>query len=608
MKTMLFQIDRDPCVHRIKISLPSPDPHHRRTVHFNTNLSPIHMYSIDTSVLKKIVEGLHFFFPSRLICNLNMSYPPPPGPGAPGWGGVPPAGFNSQVPGPPGMGLFGPQGGLGHDALRQMWNTIGGTTYPPGGQYPGSFPPASQPAPGFAAAHPALGFAAIHPALGFAAGQPAPGFAAGQPAPGFAAGQPAPGFAAGQPTPGFAGQPTPGFAGQPAPGFAGHPAPGFAGHPAPGFAVGQPGYPSQMAPENIPAVPYAVPGQPQQPPSQSYADPLPKATSNPSPKAASTIQYHGRPTVRPDPAFDPQRDAAVLRKAMRGFGTDEKAIIDVVARRSNQQRQQVLLAFKTAYGKDLLKELESELSGNFLKVVLGLMETPTRFAVHQLDEAMKGAGTNEKCLIEILASSSSEEINDIKKMYKAEFKRSLEDDIISETSGNFKNLLVGLVQGGRDADAVVDVAIAEKDAKDLYNAGEARWGTDESKFNALLLARNKQHLLRVFEEYKHVCKYDIEESIKREMSGDLKNGMLAVVKCIRKPTAFFAESLYTSMKGLGTDDQTLIRVMVSRCDVDLADIKEEFRSRYGKSLYSFIKGDTSGDYRRILLELCGGEN
>uniref|UniRef100_UPI00358FFCE7 annexin A4-like n=1 Tax=Myxine glutinosa TaxID=7769 RepID=UPI00358FFCE7 len=552
-----------------------------------------------------------------LICNLNMSYPTPPGPGAPGWGGVPPAGSGSQVPGPPGMGLYGPQGGLSHDVFMQMWNTMGGTTCPPGGQYPGGFPPASQPAqwfaagqpaPGFVAGQPTQGFAAGYPAPGFAMGQPAPGFAAGQPAPGFAAGQPAPGFAAGQPAPGFGmGQPAPGFAaGQPAPGFAaGQPAPGFAaGQPAPGYPAGYSGYPSQMAPENIPA----VPGRPQQPPGQSYGDPLPKATSNPSPKAASIIQCRGRPSVLPDPAFDPQRDAAVLRKAMRGFGTDEKAIIDVLARRSNQQRQQVLLAFKTAYGKDLLKELESELSGNFLTVVLGLMQTPARFAVLQLDEAMKGTGTNEKCLIEILASCSSEEINDIKKVYKTEFKRSLEDDIISETSGNFKNLLIGLLQGGRDSSTVVDVARAEKDAKDLYNAGEGRWGTDESKFNALLLGRNKQHLLRVFEEYKHVCKYDIEESIKREMSGDLKNGMLAVVKCIRKPTVFFAESLYTSMKGFGTDDRTLIRVMVSRCDVDLADIKEEFFSRYGKSLHSFIKGDTSGDYRRILLELCGGEN
>jgi annexin A7/11 len=55
--------------------------------------------------------------------------------------------------------------------------------------------------------------------------------------------------------------------------------------------------------------------------------------------------------VTPVASFNPRQDAEVLRKAMKGFGTDEKAIIDVLANRPNSQRLEIGVQFKTLYGK-----------------------------------------------------------------------------------------------------------------------------------------------------------------------------------------------------------------------------------------------------------------
>jgi len=43
------------------------------------------------------------------------------------------------------------------------------------------------------------------------------------------------------------------------------------------------------------------------------------------------------------------------------------------------------------------------------------------------------------------------------------------------------------------------------------------------------------------------------------------------------------------LQGAGTDEHTLTRVMVSRCEVDMVQIKQRFSALYGKTLQSFIK-------------------
>ncbi|XP_070544353.1 annexin A7-like isoform X2 [Ptychodera flava] len=313
----------------------------------------------------------------------------------------------------------------------------------------------------------------------------------------------------------------------------------------------------------------------------------------------------GEGSIKPKAGFNGQYEAEVLRKAMKGRGTDEQTIIQVVTSCSNEQRQQISNYYKTMYGRKLVEDFGSELSGNFEKTVQALMLSAPRFDAAELKRAMKGLGTDEAALIEIMCTRTNAEILAIKLAYKKDYGGDLEDDLRSDTSGHFGKLMVSMSVGGRDEKSGVDVAKAKDDAKALYDAGEQQRGTDESRFNVILATRSFEQLRATFDEYAKISKKDIEKAIKSEFSGDIEKGLLTIVKCARNKAAYFAEQLYKSMKGLGTDDDTLIRVVVSRCEKDMEQIKHEFQRMYSQPLSQFIADDTSGDYKKILLAIVG---
>ena len=60
------------------------------------------------------------------------------------------------------------------------------------------------------------------------------------------------------------------------------------------------------------------------------------------------------------------------------------------------------------------------------------------------------------------------------------------------------------------------------------------------------------------------------------------------VRCVKHKFNHFARQLQKTMKGLGTDDDTLVRVVVSRCEIDMVQIKQEFEKLTGQTLQQYI--------------------
>ena len=297
-------------------------------------------------------------------------------------------------------------------------------------------------------------------------------------------------------------------------------------------------------------------------------------------------------------------DAAALRKAMKGLGTDEKAIIQVIGNSTNKERLAMIDSFKRQFNRDLIKDLKSELSGNFENAVIALFQDPITYDCISLKNAMKGLGTNEDTLIEILCTRPNYYINEIKQKYSKMYPNSLEKDLSSDLSGDLKKVMLTLASASRSENQYPDKGACLDKADQLYKAGEKRLGTNEKIFYDILTKASPQELVLIDKLYKESHNHGLLKAIDGEFSGNMKKLLQTIVHCSIDPTEYFATRVNYAIKGLGTKDTLLIRILVTRSEIDLPQIKAAYKRLYNRDMVTDIEKDTSRHYKRLLVQLC----
>ncbi|KAJ7311287.1 hypothetical protein JRQ81_006903 [Phrynocephalus forsythii] len=248
-------------------------------------------------------------------------------------------------------------------------------------------------------------------------------------------------------------------------------------------------------------------------------------------------------TVKPYGNFDANRDAAALETAIKTKGVDEVTIVNILTNRSNEQRQDIAFAYQRRTKKELPAALKSALSGHLETVILGLLKTPAQYDASELKAAMKASGCN------YLPGAAASLLGFMV------FKTDLEKDIASDTSGDFRKLMIQLAKvrasSGLSGWWVFFLLVSCC----TLPSRESRFASQQGSVVGLgkvhlhrVIGNPVIRLGRVFERYKTYSPYDMQESIKKEVKGDLENAFLNLVQCIQNKQLYFADRLYDSMK------------------------------------------------------------
>ena len=316
----------------------------------------------------------------------------------------------------------------------------------------------------------------------------------------------------------------------------------------------------------------------------------------------------------PSPGYDPNQVARIdlsgpadtLRKAMKGFGTDETTLIRVLAHMPPQEIPTLKQTYQQRHRRSVESDIASECSGYFEFALLAILRGPLQQDVWCLNDALKGAGTKESLLDDVLIGRSNADIRAIKTAYQQTYRRSLESDVKADLSSKTERMYSMILAASRQEEsAPVLPQAVEADVSELHRATEAKTGTEQLTVCSILTNRSDGQIRAIAQAYEHKYRRSLETVIRNEFAGHMEDALVRMVRSGADKAMRDAIALEDCMKGPGTKDERLVqRVVAIHWDrAHAAQVKGAYKHRYGKDLVSRIKGETSGYYENVLVAM-----
>ncbi len=306
--------------------------------------------------------------------------------------------------------------------------------------------------------------------------------------------------------------------------------------------------------------------------------------------------------------MDMSRAADDLRNAMKGFGTNEQALIKVMAGLDPLQVNSVKAAYQQRHHRDLLKDVHGETSGYFRDGLEAMIRGPLDQDCHVLNESIKGVGTKESAMNDALLGRSNADMHAIKQRYQQLYRKSLESDVKGDLSMKTERLF-DMVMSGRRSEESTPVIPQQIDAdvQELYRSTEGKAGADQIAVCTVLAHRSNGQLRAIALAYKQKYHRDFNDVIRKEFSGHMEQALMYMLGKAADPAKHDADLLEDSMKGAGTKDQALVRriVMVHWSHDRLQQCKAAYKHFHKRDLRTRIQGETSGDYEKLMVACIG---
>ena len=282
-------------------------------------------------------------------------------------------------------------------------------------------------------------------------------------------------------------------------------------------------------------------------------------------------------------------------------------LFDLLIRSSNYERQIMAEEYKIKYNKSVFDEIKNLISNEDVRNIVTLMfynyyELDARILHKALREKK-----DEKAIVEVFASRPHWFLQIVDEEYKKIYGISLKDDLAKEKKSDFIKFLECILSTSRSkVNSIKNEKQAGDAAAEIIKKGLKKYGTDVELFKNLFVKSSREDLIMISREFKKMDKKkrNLYDAVDDTISKSTKELIKAIIFAVVIPSHYFAYLLKKSIVGIGTDEETLSRVLVTRHEIDMEFIRNYYKAETKRELIDDIKGDTSGNYEKICCKLA----
>lgn len=287
--------------------------------------------------------------------------------------------------------------------------------------------------------------------------------------------------------------------------------------------------------------------------------------------------------------YDAENDVNELNDALKGGKEKDELIVEIICSKTNEQRQELKEKYKASFGENLDDKLEKKLSGDLKTLILGLMKTSIDFDTDQLYLSMKGLGTDEAALDELIITRPYSQLEKIAKRYPELHEETLEKAIVGDTSDEYQKILIAMISGERSENPYPNTNNMKGIVYEIRGSKEENFNVDKCvKYFAKCSFGEICTISRIYEKMYQTSLFDdIQEG---KFCKDFKNLMKRLLVYIADSGRFFAEIIHKF------DKNSLNRIMISRSEIDMDDIRDAYKDLYNKDLIDEIREKISDEF------------